>query len=98
MGEISSLSSADRSIRGLFQGLAAGIAATVPIPISLLVGWTLLPRRVQYHLPPRMITEEIAERAGLVACPRNFAARPTPFVAVQSDDHSRALRLGHPTW
>lgn len=33
--------------------------------IFMLVGWTLLPRRQQYHLPPRMVTEKIAERVGL---------------------------------
>jgi putative membrane protein len=33
--------------------------------IFMLVGWALLPRREQYHLPPRLITEEIAERVGL---------------------------------
>jgi putative membrane protein len=33
--------------------------------IFMVVGWALLPRREQYHLPPRQITEEITERVGL---------------------------------
>lgn len=33
--------------------------------LTMLIGWTLLPRREKYHLPPRLITEEITERAGL---------------------------------
>jgi putative membrane protein len=33
--------------------------------LSMLIGWLLLPGREKYHLPPRLITEEIAERVGL---------------------------------
>ena len=65
MGKFSSFPSSDRSIRRFFQGAAAGFAATIPMSIFMLVGWTLLPRRQQYHLPPRMVTEKIAERVGL---------------------------------
>jgi putative membrane protein len=43
----------------------AGLVATVPMSISMLIGWSLLPRREKYHLPPRMLTEEIAERVGI---------------------------------
>lgn len=31
--------------------------------ISMLVGWQLLPRREKYPLPPRLIMEEVTERA-----------------------------------
>ena len=30
-----------------------------------MVGWRLLPRREKYHLPPRLITEEITQRMGI---------------------------------
>lgn len=33
--------------------------------LTMLIGWTLLPRREKYPLPPRLITEEITERVGL---------------------------------
>jgi uncharacterized membrane protein YagU involved in acid resistance len=33
--------------------------------ITMLVGWRLLPRHEKYPLPPREITEEIAERVGI---------------------------------
>ena len=65
MGEISSFFRSNRSIRRPIQGAAAGFAATVPMSVSMLLCWNLLPRREQYHLPPRLITQEIAERAGL---------------------------------
>jgi len=31
----------------------------------MLIGWRLLPQREKYHLPPRLITEEITEQAGI---------------------------------
>lgn len=39
--------------------------ATIPMSVSMLIGWMLLPRREKYHLPPRLITEEISERVGI---------------------------------
>jgi uncharacterized membrane protein YagU involved in acid resistance len=33
--------------------------------VFMLIGWRLLPRREKYPLAPRLITEEITERAGL---------------------------------
>ena len=42
-----------------------GILATVPMSLSMLLGWRLLPRHEKYHLPPRLITEEITERVGI---------------------------------
>lgn len=53
------------SLRKLFKGALAGFLATAPMSLTMLIGWQLLPRREKYHLPPRMITEEIAERVGL---------------------------------
>ncbi|HEX2997697.1 MAG TPA: DUF6789 family protein [Anaerolineales bacterium] len=52
-------------MRRLFKGAMAGLVATIPMSISMLIGWSLLPRREKYHLPPRLLTEEIAERAGI---------------------------------
>lgn len=49
----------------LVKGAAAGFIATAPMSVSMLMGWTLLPKREKYHLPPRLITEEITERVGI---------------------------------
>jgi len=49
----------------LLKGALAGFVATVPMSLSMLVGWMLLPRREKYHLPPRLITEEITEQLGI---------------------------------
>ena len=53
------------SFRNLVKGAVAGFVATVPMSLSMLIGWTLLPRHEKYHLPPRLITEEITERLGI---------------------------------
>lgn len=53
------------STHKLLKGALAGFVATVPMSLSMLIGWMLLPRREKYHLPPRLITEEITERVGL---------------------------------
>ena len=42
-----------------------GVLATVPMSLSMLLGWKLLPRHEKYHLPPRLITEEMTERVGI---------------------------------
>lgn len=52
-------------MRRLFKGAMAGLVATIPMSISMLIGWSLLPRREKYPLPPRLLTEEITERAGI---------------------------------
>jgi putative membrane protein len=65
MGEILSSPGSDSSVRKLLKGAAAGFIATAPMSITMLLGWTLLPRPEKYHLPPREITEEIAERVGV---------------------------------
>jgi len=65
MRGIRATSNSDFSFRKLFKGAAAGFVATVPMSISMLVGWRLLPKREKYPLPPRLITEEITERVGM---------------------------------
>ena len=59
---ISSNSRLTYTVRDLLRGAIAGFIATVPMTISMLIGWRLLPRRESYPLPPREITQEIAER------------------------------------
>lgn len=49
----------------LLKGALAGFIATAPMSATMLVGWRFLPRRERYPLPPRLITEEISERAGI---------------------------------
>jgi putative membrane protein len=58
-------SGSDISFRKLVKGAAAGFIATAPMSASMLIGWTLLPRREKYPLPPRLITEEITEQIGI---------------------------------
>jgi uncharacterized membrane protein YagU involved in acid resistance len=53
------------SLRKLVKGALAGFVATAPMSISMVLGWRLLPRREKYHLPPRLITQEITERVGI---------------------------------
>jgi uncharacterized membrane protein YagU involved in acid resistance len=55
----------DFSLRKLIKGAIAGFVATASMSISMLVGWRLLPEREKHPLPPRLITEEITERAGI---------------------------------
>lgn len=55
----------DSPFRRLLKGAAAGFVATAPMSLTMVLGWRLLPRREQYHLPPRLITNEITERAGI---------------------------------
>jgi uncharacterized membrane protein YagU involved in acid resistance len=55
----------DVSFRKLVEGAAAGLIATAPMSVFMLIGWTLLPQREKYPLPPRLITEEITERIGI---------------------------------
>ena len=53
------------SLRKLLNGALAGFIATAPMSLTMVLGWRLLPRREKYHLPPRLITEEIAEKVGI---------------------------------
>ena len=58
-------SRADVSLQKLLRGALAGFVATAPMSLTMLIGWRLLPQREKYHLPPRLITEEITEQAGI---------------------------------
>jgi uncharacterized membrane protein YagU involved in acid resistance len=58
-------SHSEPSIRKLFKGALAGFIATAPMSVFMLIGWRLLPKREKYHLPPRLITQEITEKVGL---------------------------------
>ena len=62
MGSVPFASRSDGPLYKLLSGAAAGCIATLPMSVSMLIGWGLLPKREKYHLPPRMITEEISER------------------------------------
>src|SRR5829696_1807145 len=53
------------SFHKLIKGALMGALATVPMSLSMLLGWRLLPRQERYGLPPRLITEEITERVGI---------------------------------
>src|SRR5688500_9829268 len=55
-------SRSDFSSRKLLRGAIAGFFATAPMSLAMVVGWRLLPGREKYHLPPRLITEEITRR------------------------------------
>ena len=65
MGAVPFTSRSDRSLHKLLSGAAAGLLATVPMSVTMLIGWRLLPKREKYHLPPRLITEEISEKVGI---------------------------------
>jgi uncharacterized membrane protein YagU involved in acid resistance len=52
------------SPRDVLKGAIAGLIATIPMTISMLIGWRLLPQRERYPLPPREITGEVVERLG----------------------------------
>ncbi|HEY3475762.1 MAG TPA: DUF6789 family protein [Anaerolineales bacterium] len=65
MCTIPSYSRSNLTFRKLLKGALAGFVATAPMSVSMLIGWRLLPAHEKYHLPPRQITEGIAERAGI---------------------------------
>ena len=65
MGVVPYTFRSDVSLYKLLSGAAAGFLATVPMSLSMLIGWGLLPGREKYHLPPRLITEEISEKLGI---------------------------------
>lgn len=52
--------------RQALNGAAAGFLATLPMTVSMWAITPTLPRAQRFHLPPRQITVELAERAGLV--------------------------------
>ena len=53
--------------RRMLEGAVAGALATVPMTLSMLWMYERLPRRERYPLPPREITEELAEEAHLAS-------------------------------
>src|SRR5215204_2869173 len=46
-------------------GALAGLAATVPMTLAMKLMHEQLPREEQYPLPPRQVTEGLAEKAGV---------------------------------
>ena len=46
-------------------GLLAGCMATLPMTLFMMLLFRALPRREQYPLPPRQVTMEVAEKAGI---------------------------------
>lgn len=65
MREVPFTSDSGLSLRKLLHGALAGFVATAPMSLSMVLGWRVLPKREKYHLPPRLITEEIAEQVGI---------------------------------
>ena len=51
-------------MRKLVRGAIAGAVATVPMTLVMVTLFRRLPPEQRYPLPPRLITEDIAERAG----------------------------------
>lgn len=49
----------------ILAGLVAGLIATAPMTVFMVGAHRALPRRERYPLPPREITMEVAERAGV---------------------------------
>jgi len=62
MGTVPFPSRPGGSLHKLLSGAPAGFLATAPMVVAMLVGWHLLPKQEKYHLPPRLIAEEISER------------------------------------
>ena len=52
-------------MNSLISGALAGFAATVPMTVAMEGMYKLLPPRQQYPLPPRLITENVADAAGI---------------------------------
>lgn len=52
-------------MKGLLLGALAGLAATAPMTLAMKLMHEQLPREEQYPLPPRAVTMELAEAAGL---------------------------------
>ncbi len=52
-------------MNGILLGALAGLAATVPMSLAMKLMHEQLPEHEQYPLPPRAVTMEIAEEAGV---------------------------------
>lgn len=59
------LKPAARSLPAWAAGALAGLLATGPMTLVMLALHRWLPRSEQYPLPPRLITENLAERSGV---------------------------------
>jgi uncharacterized membrane protein YagU involved in acid resistance len=53
-------------LNSLLSGSLAGLAATVPMTAAMVALHKQLPRHEQYPLPPREVTVQVAEKAGVV--------------------------------
>ena len=49
----------------ILLGALAGLAATAPMTLAMKLMHEQLPREEQYPLPPRQVTEGLAEKAGV---------------------------------
>lgn len=52
-------------MNGILVGALAGLAATVPMSLAMKLMHEQLPGHEQYPLPPRAVTMEVAEQAGV---------------------------------
>jgi ribose/xylose/arabinose/galactoside ABC-type transport system permease subunit len=52
-------------MNGILVGALAGLAATVPMSLAMKLMHERLPEHEQYPLPPRAVTMEVAEQAGV---------------------------------
>jgi uncharacterized membrane protein YagU involved in acid resistance len=50
----------------ILLGALAGLAATAPMTLAMKLMHERLPREERYPLPPRQVTEGVAEKAGVV--------------------------------
>src|SRR5690242_13597729 len=48
----------------MIQGAVAGLLATFPMTIFMLMAWKRLPDREKYPLPPRLITRNVVKQVG----------------------------------
>ena len=65
MRTVPSVSPTHVSLHKLIRGAISGFVATAPMSLFMATAWRLLPAGEQYHLPPRLITQEITERVGI---------------------------------
>jgi uncharacterized membrane protein YagU involved in acid resistance len=52
-------------LQRLIHGAIAGLTATVPMSAAMEIGADQLPKHERYPLPPRLITKQLARRAGV---------------------------------
>ena len=50
----------------ILLGALAGLAATAPMTLAMKLMHEALPRHEQYPLPPRQVTEGMAEKSGVL--------------------------------